>query len=100
MGVRAMLAPAILPAYASSAARILRRRLAGPRRHPGDASAVCRAIVDACWTGQYFAASAGHFRQFWTRDFGFAAPSLLRLGHGLRVEATLAWALATWARQG
>lgn len=98
--IQAMLAPAILPAYATSAMRILRRRLVGARRHAGDAIAICRAIVDACWTGDYFAASGGHFRQFWIRDFGFSAPSLIRLGHGARVEASLAWALEAWARHG
>jgi hypothetical protein len=100
MRLRAFLAPEILPAYASSAARVLRRRLLGPRRYPGDAVAICRAIVDACWTGDYLAASAGHFRQFWMRDLGFSARSLIHLGQGPRVEASLACALETWARRG
>lgn len=96
----AMLAPSILPAYVSSAARMLRRRVLGPRRYAGDAVAICRAIVDACWTGDYLAASAGHFRQFWMRDLAFSAPSLIRLGQAQRVESSLAWALETWARRG
>jgi len=62
--------------------------------------AVCRAIVDACWTGDYLAASAGHFRQFWTRDLAFSAPALIRLGQADRVEASLAWALEAWSRRG
>jgi hypothetical protein len=95
-----MLAPAILPAYVSSAARIVRRRVAGPRRFQGDAAAICRAIVEACWTGDYLAASAGHFRQFWTRDLGFSAGSLVRLGHRARVEASLDWALEVWSHRG
>jgi hypothetical protein len=41
-----MLAPQVLPAYVSSAARVLRRRLVGPQRYPGDAVAVCRGMVD------------------------------------------------------
>ena len=95
-----MLRPAILPAYASSGARILGRRLRGPRRFSGDAVEICRGIVQACWTGDYLAASGGHFRQFWTRDLGFSAPSLIRLGRGARVEASLAWALDAWAPRG
>lgn len=95
-----MLDPAIMPAYASTELRILRRRLVGARRYVGDTISICRAIVEACWTGDHFAASGGHFRQFWIRDFGFSAPSLIRLGHGARVEASLAWALDTWARRG
>lgn len=62
VSLAAQLDPAIWPAYASSALRIIRRRLTGPRRVSGDAGSICRAIVDACWTGAYFAASAGHFR--------------------------------------
>ena len=100
MGLRAMLQPAILPAYATSAARIVRRRVRGHRRFPGDARAICGAIVDSCWTGEYFAASGGHFRQFWTRDLGFSAPSLVRLGHRERLRASLDWALDAWARHG
>ncbi len=41
-----MLAPAILPAYATTAMRILRRWLIGARRYPGDAISICRAIVE------------------------------------------------------
>ena len=99
-GLGAMLALPILPAYVTSAARVLRRRVLGPRRYSGDALAICRAIVDACWTGDYLAASAGHFRQFWMRDLAFSAPSLTRLGQACRVEASLAWALEAWARRG
>jgi hypothetical protein len=95
-----MLQPAILPAYLSSAARVVGRRVRGPRRFDGDARAILRAIVDACWTGEYFAASGGHFRQFWTRDFGFAAPALVRLGQVGRVTASLEWALDASARHG
>ncbi len=100
MGLRAMLEPAIVPAYGSSAARMARRALFGPRRFPGDAPAICAAIVEACWNGRCYTASAGHFRQFWTRDFGFSAEALVWLGHADRVEASLAWALAVWARRG
>lgn len=96
----ALLAPPILPAYLGSAARILRRRVFGPRRFRGDAVAICRAIVDSCWTGDYLAASAGHFRQLWTRDLAFSAPSLVRLGQADRVEASLVWALEAWSRRG
>ncbi len=95
-----MLAPALLPDYAVGSWRIQRRRLLGPHRFAGDASAILRACVEACWTGDYLAASGGHFRQFWIRDLGFTAPSLMRLGQGARVEASLAWALEAWSREG
>jgi hypothetical protein len=92
--------PAVVASYVTSGGRIARRRLRGMRRFPGDAEAICRAVVDACWTGRYFAASGGHFRQAWTRDLGFAAPSLVRLGEAERVRASLAWMLGACAARG
>lgn len=100
MSLQAQLDPAIWPAYASGALRILRRRIRGPRRFRGDAAAICRAVVDACWTGEYLAASAGHFRQAWTRDLGFAAGALVRIGAGERLRASLAWLLDVFDRAG
>lgn len=100
MSLRAMLDPAILPAYASSAARIARRALLGHTRHRGDAGAIARACVEAAWAGDHFTASGGHFRQFWTRDLGFSSVPLVRTGFGERVRASLAWALDAWAPAG
>ena len=99
-GWRAILHPAILPAYATSAARALRRSWLGPRRFPSDAAQICRAVIEACWDGHRLAASAGHFRQFWIRDLGMSAGALVQLGQRDRVEASLAWALETWAPRG
>lgn len=95
-----LLQPAILPAYASSAARMLRRAVRGHVRHPGTAATILPAVLERCWDGRRYAASGGQFRQLWARDFGFAAPALVRLGHGARVDATLEWALAAWSRAG
>jgi hypothetical protein len=95
-----LLQPAILPAYASSGARMLRRALRGHIRHPGGAATILPAVLERCWDGRRYAASGGQFRQLWARDFGFAAPALVRLGHGSRVDATLDWALAAWSRAG
>ena len=100
MSLWAMLDPAILPAYVSSAARIAGRAMRGPTRHPGDARAIARACVEASWAGDHFVASGGHFRQAWTRDLGFSAEPLVRTGFGDRVRASLAWALEAWAREG
>jgi hypothetical protein len=100
MGLRAMLDPAILPAYGSSAWRITRRAVRGHRRHRGGAAAIARACVEASWAGDHFTASGGHFRQFWTRDLGFSTEPLIRTGFGDRVLASLAWALDAWSRAG
>ena len=96
MWLSAQLDPAMWPNYLASAGRVLRRRVLGTRRYDGDAAAICRAVIDACWAGDHYNASAGHFRQAWTRDLGFAAPSLVRLGHRERLHAGLAWMLEAW----
>lgn len=100
MRITALLQPAILPACATGAARIAQRALRGHRRHPGTAATILPAVLERCWDGHRYAASGGHFRQFWARDFGFAAPALVRLGHGARVDASLDWALTAWSRAG
>jgi hypothetical protein len=96
MWLAAQLDPVMWPNYAASATRVLRRRVLGVRRYDGDAAAICRAVIDACWAGDHYNASAGHFRQAWTRDLGFAAPSLVRLGQRERLHAALAWMLDAW----
>ncbi len=100
MSLRAQLDPALIGAYVGSELRIVRRRLLGVHRFGGDAEAICRSAIDSCWTGEYLAASGGHFRQAWTRDLGFAAPSLVRLGWAERVRASLAWMLDAWTEAG
>jgi hypothetical protein len=100
MRLSALLAPAIVPAYASSGALILRRAVRGHVRHPGTAEGIVAAVIEDCWDGRRLAASSGQFRQFWARDFGFSAPALVRLGHGDRVDASLDWALGAWGRAG
>lgn len=79
-----------------------RRALRGHRRHRGGAEDILRAGFDDCWTGEVLTASPGTYRHFWTRDLGFAAPALMRLGEPWpgRLEASLAWALDAWRRRG
>lgn len=88
------------PNYAASASRVLRRRLRGPRRYEGDARKILRGVIEACWAKDHYNASAGHFRQAWTRDLGFAAPSLARLGYQQRLHAGLGWMLDVWREKG
>jgi hypothetical protein len=93
------IAPAVLAEYVHNAGIRLRRQVRGHKRHPGGAAAIVRACIEACWNGRTFTASPGHFDMFWTRDLAFTAPSLIRLGHGLRVHDSLAYALGVWARR-
>jgi hypothetical protein len=97
---RAKLRPVLVASYVTTGLRMAARRLRGPRRFAGDAASICRSCLDACWTGRYFAASGGHFRQFWTRDLAFSAAALVRLGERERLLASLDWALRVWRRRG
>ena len=90
--------PALLGMGLHVASARARRALLGHRRHPGSAEDILRAGLEDCWSGRYLTASPGHYRQFWTRDTGFAAPSLVRLGGPWpdRLLSSLAWALGVW----
>ena len=99
MALTAWLAPSMLPVYLNTLRVRVRRHRHGHTRHPGDAAAVIRACIEACWNGRTFTASPGHFDMFWTRDLGFSTPSLVRLGEGERVRESLAYALAVWTRR-
>jgi hypothetical protein len=92
--------PVLIAAGINVAARSLWRGLRGWKRYRGDAQAISRAVLDDCWTGQYFAGSAGHFRQFWTRDLAMCTPALCRLGHRDRVLASWEWGLEQFERAG
>jgi hypothetical protein len=82
------------------AVRSFFRRLFGWRRHRGDAAEICRRVVDSCWTGEFFAGSAGHFKQFWTRDLSMCTPALCRLGRRDQVIQSLAWGLERFEKAG
>ena len=87
MALAPWIAPAVLATYVHNIGVRLRREFRGHTRHPGDAAAIVRACIEACWNGRTFTASPGHFDMFWTRDLSFSVPSLVRLGHGVRVHA-------------
>ena len=78
------------------------RAARGDPRHQGSAEEILRAGLEACWTGELLTASPGTYRHFWTRDLGFAAPALMRLGGPWpdRLRSSLAWAIGTWRRRG
>ena len=99
MGITAWLAPSMVPVYVHTLLVRVRRHARGHTRHPGDAAAIIRACIEACWNGRTFTASPGHFDMFWTRDLGFSTPALVRLGERDRVHASLAYALDVWARR-
>ena len=99
MALAPWIAPAVVATYVHNIGIRLRREFRGHTRHPGDAAAIVRACIESCWNGRTFTASPGHFDMFWTRDLSFSVPSLVRLGHGVRVTRSLAYALDVWARR-
>ena len=94
----AVLRPALLGMGLQVGAARVRRAIRGHPRHAGTAEQILRAGLEACWSGECLTASPGHYRQFWTRDTGFAAASLVRLGDPWpdRLRSSLAWALDAW----
>jgi hypothetical protein len=94
----AFLHPALIGMGLHVASARARRAVFGHRRHQGSAEGILRAGLEACWSGEYLTASPGHYRQFWTRDTGFAGPSLVRLGGPWpeRLLSSLAWAMGVW----
>lgn len=99
MALAPWFAPSMLPVYVHTLGIRVQRQIRGHTRHPGAAAAIVRACIEACWNGRTFTASPGHFDMFWTRDLCFSAPSLIRVGEGERVRASLAYALAVWERR-
>ena len=85
------------PIHISEGLRMFRRRIkvafSGTKKYDGNAKEICRQIIKDCWNGTYFQASAGHFSEFWTRDFGMCADSLIKLGYKKKVIKTLKYAL-------
>lgn len=85
--------PVLITAGAGVLSRSLLRRLFGWKHYRGSVEAICRAVIEDCWNGAFFAGSAGHFRQFWTRDLAMCTPALVRLGYRDRVLRSWEWAL-------
>ena len=66
----------------------------------GSAEEICREILDKLWNGDFYRVGLGHFNFFWARDFGTVTTSLIALGYGERVRATLSWAIEHYIRAG
>ena len=92
--------PVLLGAGVAVGARSLARAIFGWKRYPGGVEAICRAVLEDCWRGEYLGGSAGHFRQFWTRDLAMCTPALCRLGMRDRVARSWAWALERFEAAG
>ncbi len=79
-----------------------RRRIEkeGFPKYKGNAEQICTRIIERCWNGKYFQTSAGHFNEFYARDFGWCTRYLLELGQKEQVKQTLNYALDKYSKTG
>jgi hypothetical protein len=77
----------------------VRVKAIGVKRYKGDKKEICRRILDECWNGKYIQTSAGHFSQFYIRDFAYFIDSHIKLGYKDRVMKTLSYALDKFSKQ-
>lgn len=101
MTARAFIHPAVLCTWAIGVGVRLGLAVRGHRRTGGEAAEILAAGLERCWRVDHLTASPGYYRQFWTRDTGFAAPALAGLGPlgRQRLIDTLAWAIRIWRRR-
>ncbi len=78
----------------------LKQKINGPKKYKGTAQQICKQIVQACWNGKYFQTSTHHYKEFWARDFGYCAESLIKLGYRKEVTKTLHYALEKYQETG
>ncbi|MBW3016484.1 hypothetical protein KY309_02640 [Candidatus Woesearchaeota archaeon] len=78
----------------------LKQKFLGSKKYKGSAHEICAKIVKDGRNGVYFQASPHHYREFWTRDFGYCAGSLVKLGYLKEVKKTLAFALEKFSKTG
>jgi hypothetical protein len=76
-----------------SALLMFRRAHTPFTEHEGNIDDICKKIISLCDNGTYFMVSAGHFQQFYTRDFGMCVKSLIKLGFEKRVHTSIEYAL-------
>ncbi|MCD6523035.1 MAG: hypothetical protein J7K68_04760, partial [Candidatus Diapherotrites archaeon] len=69
--------------------RGIKCRVFGVKKYKGDAEEICHQIIEDCWNENYFLGSAGHYSQFWLRDFGMCSSALVKLGYEKEVQRTI-----------
>ena len=81
--------------------RMFRRNIAvrmkGLKRYNGNAEQISKQIINACWNKYFFQTSAGHFCEFWSRDFGWCVKALDNMGYRNEILATLRYAIKIFA---
>jgi len=76
-------------------------RMHGLKRYKGDDEQICRKIIDGCYNKEkeFFMASAGNYRSFYSRDFGWCIEGLLNLGYKAEVDNTLRYVMGIYAEK-
>ncbi|MCK4522497.1 MAG: hypothetical protein KAU20_08030 [Nanoarchaeota archaeon] len=91
------------PIFLKEGLRMFKRRIKvlfkGIKKYKGNHIQICKQIIEDCWNGRYFMVSNGHFRLFYSRDFGWCCESLIKLGYKERVKKTLEYALDIFSKQ-
>jgi len=82
--------------------RSLKVRRNGFERYEGNPEKIAENIIEDCWNKdkKYFQVSAGHFNEFYSRDFGMCADALVSQGHRKQVIQTLDYALNHFRNHG
>ncbi|MDP7323547.1 MAG: hypothetical protein QF632_02175 [Candidatus Woesearchaeota archaeon] len=94
----------IKPIHLKEAWRIFKHHLKVKRKgftqYQGSPEEICKQVVDDSFNKekQYYQVSAGHFVEFYSRDFGWCTESLLELGEKDKVRSTLDYALSTFQK--
>lgn len=71
----------------------IQRNVFGYPRYKGNHHTIGHTIIRKCYTGKYFKVSAGHFQEFYIRDFTLCLPALLHLGYHDQSASTIRYAL-------
>ncbi len=83
------------------AKRAMRYRLEGFDHYDGDAREICQQILNNVYDKKgHYKTSCGHFQDFYVRDFGLFAKSLVLLGKKSEVKSTLNYALNVFSKKG
>lgn len=80
----------------------LKRHLFGYREYRGSVETVARKVIGKSYNRRkkYVMVSSGHFRQFFARDFGMIAESLINLGYRNWVGRTITYTMDKYVKKG
>jgi len=82
--------------------RAFRIHAFGLKKYSGSVDEISLKIIKSCYDSEkkYFRTSAGHFCQFYARDFGMCCESLIKLGFKKEVRNTLIYAMEIYLKEG